>query len=226
MDWREPIQNYCERLDGTFWSEPLNAVTNVGFVIAAGAALALLLQRRRSDPAALVLIVVTAMVGVGSFLFHTLATRGAMLLDVIPIAVFIYGFFLLALRRFFALGAVVSIVATALFAAASFLQLLFIDGLNGSVSYFPALAAVAGFSALLWRRNPAAARGLAAAGAVFLLSLVLRTIDRAICPVLPTGTHFIWHSLNAVVLWLLLRTVILEGPQAIPSQKANEPTAA
>ena len=211
MDWREPVRDYCERLDGAFWSEPLNALTNAGFLIAAAAALVLLRRRREPDPAALALIVVTASVGVGSFLFHTLATRGAMLLDVIPITIFIYGFFLLALRRFFGLGVVAGVVATALFGVASFLFGSIVHGLNGSVAYLPALVALAGFSSLLWRREPFVAQGLAVAAGVFLISLVLRTIDRAICPAIPTGTHFLWHSLNAVVLWLLLRTAIMTG---------------
>ncbi len=41
MDWFEQIDGYCERTDFTYWSEPLNAVTNVAFIIAA-----LLLWRR------------------------------------------------------------------------------------------------------------------------------------------------------------------------------------
>jgi MYXO-CTERM domain-containing protein len=209
MDFSEAVRDYCERLDGGFWSEPLNAVTNAGFLVAAAAALTLLRRRRQRDPAARALIAVTASVGVGSFLFHTFATRGAMLLDVIPIALFIYGFFLLALRRLFGLGAGVSVVLTALFALASYVTDASFHGLNGSVAYFPALAALVTFSTLLWRRNRFAARGLAIAAGVFTVSLLFRSGDRAICPVLPVGAHFIWHLLNALVLWLLLRIAIL-----------------
>jgi hypothetical protein len=39
--------------------------------------------------------------------------------------------------------------------------------------------------------------------------LVFRTIDRAVCSSVPIGTHFIWHLLNAVVLYVLLRTAML-----------------
>ena len=58
-------------------------------------------------------------------------------------------------------------------------------------------------------RNLAAAKGLAAAAGVFLVSLCFRTIDREICAAFPLGAHFLWHLLNALVLWLLLRTAIL-----------------
>jgi len=35
MKWTDHIDGYCERLDPSFWSEPVNAVTNAAFVIAA-----------------------------------------------------------------------------------------------------------------------------------------------------------------------------------------------
>lgn len=209
MNWQESVIDYCERLDGRFWAEPLNAVSNAAFLVAAAAACALLRRQGRSDAPAAALVAVTATVGAGSFVFHTVATRGAMLLDVIPIAVFIYGYFLLALRRFFGLAFLPAIGVTLAFAAVSFLVDGHVKGLNGSVAYLPALAALLSFAALLWGRQPQAAKGLAAAGGIFLVSLTFRTIDRDICGSLQSGTHFLWHLLNACVLWLLLRTAIL-----------------
>jgi hypothetical protein len=218
MDWGDPVIGYCERHDHSFWSEPLNATTNVAFLLAAAAAFALWRRQEKADYPALALILVTAVVGVGSFLFHTVATRGAALLDIIPIAVFIYGYFFLALRRFFGLGAPASAAITVLFGLGSYLVDSSAHGLNGSVGYLPALGAMASFAALLWtpsrtqqtqplgRRRTA--EGLMMAALVFAISLTLRTIDRDVCNVFPIGAHFLWHVLNAVVLWLLLRTAI------------------
>ena len=96
MDWHDPVMDYCERHDHGFWSEPLNAFTNVAFLMAAAAALVIWRRQQKADHPALALILLTAMIGTGSFVFHTVATRGVVLLDVIPIVIFIYGFFLLA----------------------------------------------------------------------------------------------------------------------------------
>ncbi len=230
MDWRAPVIDYCERQSPAFWAEPANAVSNFAFIIAAAAAFLLWRRRSGADYPALALIIVTALVGVGSFIFHTIATRGAMLLDVIPIAIFIYGYFLLALRRYFRLPTASAAAITLAFAAfSSFVGT--IEALNGSVAYLPALAALTIFAALLWsRRQSETARALGAAALLFAISLVFRTIDRAICPVFPLGAHFVWHLLNACVLWILLRAAIRAGPradvQASPIQKAKEPTAA
>lgn len=218
MNWREPVFDYCERLDEGFWSEPLNATSNAAFLIAAVAAFGLLRRQDRADAPAAVLIAVTAIVGAGSFVFHTVATRGAMLLDVIPIAIFIYGYFLLALRRFFGLELIPAMAVTFAFGVASYMVDAHVSGLNGSVAYLPALAALLSFAALARPRRPDTARGLAAAAAVFLISLAFRTVDRDICVLLPSGVHFLWHILNACVLWLLLRTAIL-------AQSAQSPCA-
>jgi hypothetical protein len=211
--WRDPVIDYCERQGHGFWSEPVNALTNIAFLLAAAAAFALWRRRRETDYPALALIVVTALVGVGSFIFHTVATRGAMLFDVVPIAVFIYGYFLLALRRFFGLGALASTAVTLLFAAGSYLVENTFHGLHGSVGYLPALGAMTCFAALLWprTRRRQTADGLALAALVFAASLTFRTMDRDVCAAFPLGAHFLWHILNACVLWLLLRTAMLHA---------------
>jgi len=211
--WRDPVIDYCERQGHGFWSEPVNALTNIAFLLAAAAAFAQWRRRRETDHAALALIVVTALVGVGSFIFHTVATRGAMLFDVVPIAVFIYGYFLLALHRFFGLGALASTAITLLFAAGSYLVENTFHGLHGSVGYLPALGAMICFAALLWprTRRRQTADGLALAALVFAASLTFRTMDGDVCAAFPLGTHFLWHILNACVLWLLLRTAMLRA---------------
>jgi hypothetical protein len=59
---------------------------------------------------------------------------------------------------------------------------------------------------------------LIAAGLLFAVSLTFRSIDRLICQDTagivtpePIGTHFMWHVLNALLLYLLLRAAILYG---------------
>ncbi len=45
MDWFQPLDQYCERTAPAFWAEPVNALSNAAFVIAA---VALLFAWRRS----------------------------------------------------------------------------------------------------------------------------------------------------------------------------------
>jgi Ceramidase len=209
MDWSAPIDLYCERTDASFWAEPANALTNAAFLIAAAAAFWLWRRARFRDWPALALIAVVVAVGIGSFAFHTLATRGAVLADVIPIAVFIYGYLLLALRRFVGLaaGVAVAIVLAYAVGAQALSWLAPPRALNGSVGYLPALVALI---VVARAAHGPARRGLELAAMIFTISLALRTIDLATCDAFPLGTHFSWHLLNALVLYVLLQTAIKE----------------
>lgn len=104
MDWSRPVDLYCERTDPSFWAEPVNALTNVSFLIAAAVAFVQWRRAGANDRPVFALILITATIGIGSFIFHTIATRGAALFDTIPIAVFIYGYLFFALRWFLTLS--------------------------------------------------------------------------------------------------------------------------
>jgi hypothetical protein len=223
MEWWEPVRAYCERTGAGFWDEPLNALSNGAFLIAA----ALLLARehraktRRAaapDPVARALAGLVGVIGIGSFLFHTLAVRWAELADVLPIALFIHAYFFVALHRLLGLRAGVALGPTLAFAgaAAAFEPVLSTlagrplgPPTNGSIAYAPALLALLGIGAILRAGTPAQSRaGTALFGiaGLFLVSLTARTLDPVLCPVLPTGTHLVWHILNAGVLYGLVRT--------------------
>jgi hypothetical protein len=214
MDWSQPVDLYCERTDPSFWAEPINAFTNGAFLIAA--ALAFVLWRRRGDrdSVTLCLIIVTAVIGIGSFAFHTLATKGAVLLDVIPIALFVYGYLFLALRRFLRLKllATIGILLAFVVASEGLSYAVPPNFLNGSTDYLPPLTALIAVGILTGSNRVGSSILLAAA--VFLVSLTFRTIDRAVCGVFPIGTHFIWHLLNAGVLYILLRTAIFVAKES------------
>jgi hypothetical protein len=209
MDWRAPLDLYCERLGPGFWAEPFNALTNLAFIVAALFAVASLRRSRRSDPLAFALVLLVGVIGVGSFLFHTLANRWSMLADVLPITFFIYAYLALAMRRFLTLGWPATVTVLILFFAASWaVEGLLRPLLSGSAGYVPALAAILTIGIILRSSGHPAARHLLAAGAIFAVSLALRTLDQPLCTAWPIGTHFLWHLLNAVTLALLLSAAI------------------
>ncbi|MCG7394738.1 ceramidase [Microvirga sp. ACRRW] len=218
--WFQSIDSYCERLDPSFWAEPVNAVSNGFFLLAAADAFWTWKTKGRSDWPVLWLIIVAAIVGIGSFLFHTFANRWSLLADVLPIAVFIYSYFLLAMRRYLRLKIVPAIAVTLAFVAfnVSFGRLWFGlfpgVGLNGSVGYLPALMALATVGSaclLIGMKQPG--RALLWAACVFSLSLFFRSIDSAVCSALPLGTHAFWHMLNALVLWILMNAALVRGSE-------------
>jgi hypothetical protein len=206
---------YCERLSGAFWAEPLNAVSNAAFLLAALAGVLLLRGRGRRDWPAQVLTTLVAVIGVGSFLFHTMPQRWTLLADVVPIQLFALCYVGLALNRFLRLSPLAAAIGAILFLAACFglaslVSPLLPPGTRGSAGYAGFLIGLFGvaFGAGL-RGDPATAARIAVAGFVFALSLTFRSLDSSLCGAIPFGLHWGWHLLNGLVLYLLLRAAIL-----------------
>lgn len=209
MDWTASIDAYCERTSAAFWAEPLNAWSNLAFIAAGLIGLSLWKMRGGRDRPAQALCLLVLVIGIGSFLFHTFATRWASLADVIPIAVFIYSYFALALRRYFGLSRLMAGLGTAGFFAASFLaESVFAALVGSSAGYVPALLAMLIIGGLLVARQEEPGTLVLAAGTTFLVSLTFRTLDGPLCEVWPIGTHPLWHLLNAATLGLLLAAAI------------------
>lgn len=219
------LGDYCERLDASFWAEPVNAWTNLAFLVAAFAAFLLWRRAGKRDLPGLWLILVVVAVGIGSFLFHTVATWWALLADTVPIAIFVHSYFFIALRRYAGASLLAACLWTALlFASGPLASWLLHTIIPGSAGYVPALAALIGLSLVLrwqasgegiWRDAvpKQAARGLMLAAVLFAISLTARILDRPLCGGWPLGTHFLWHLMNAVVLFVLARLAVLIGPR-------------
>ena len=208
MRWTQTIDGYCERLGPAYWAEPVNALTNLAFLIAA-----LVMWRRTAGlpaagrPMARALCVILAAIGIGSFLFHTHATAWAALADILPIGVFILTYLyatnrdILGLPRLWALVGTLAFIPyaaalTPVFAALPFLSI--------SSFYWTVPLLILAYALGLRRRHPATARGLALGAGLLVVSLVFRSLDDPLCPHLPTGTHFLWHVLNGLMLgWMI-----------------------
>lgn len=218
----DTLDIYCERTAPGLAEEPLNALTNLAFVLAA-----VLLARSyaRVYPARpwqgwdlMLLIALLAAIGVGSGLWHLTAQRWAMWLDVLPILAFISVFLLVSLRRAAGLGWATTLALFLLYHAVNtgVQRALPPDTLNGSIFYLPTFMALILLTGWLAHRRWPGWRDFAAAVTLFVLSLTLRTVDLAWCDVWPVGTHFLWHLLNAWLLYLLVAALIRAPTKLAP----------
>lgn len=200
---------YCERTLPGLWGEPLNAFTNIAFIIAG--ILALRLYRKQAafgvrhhwDLALLIALLFA--IGIGSALWHFVPTRHTILADVVPILLFINVYLLSFMVRvvdcgwkwtilFYVLFLILNVIINSLFSR---------NFLNGSIFYGPGwITLIVMGIYLLIIKHPLGKR-LLAAGGIFTVSLLFRTMDKSVCPWVPEGTHFIWHLLNAWLLYLL-----------------------
>ncbi|MDT0683136.1 ceramidase domain-containing protein [Roseicyclus sp. F158] len=219
------IDLYCERTAPGFWNEPINALSNAAFLIAAVLAWRALQASGRRGLAEIALIFLAASIGVGSFLFHTFANGKTELLDVIPIWTFVALYITIVIFRM-SNGNYLKTLRICLIVAACVGVGFWTTGrdiatndaagperLNGSLQYLPAIVALWGFALVtLIRRHPARALVVTAA-ACFTISLGFRTVDLMACRATGVGTHFMWHVLNGAMILALLLALIRHLPR-------------
>lgn len=212
------VSVYCERLGTGLWAEPFNAISNLAFLLAA----LLLLRRlyksgippqRGIDLYLLVLLLIS--IAFGSLLWHTLATPWSEWADVIPIMLFISVYLLAFLVRIAGFKPLAVIACLLLYHLLNTTMQLMLpqQTLNGSIFYLPTLVSLALLAALAYRTQHPNTRTILFAIGLFCLSLLLRTLDRQLCGVWPIGTHFLWHLLNAWVLYLLSLALLPTRPE-------------
>lgn len=225
--WQQQVIAYCERNDLSYWSEPLNAITNAAFLLAAVWVWPIVRGvKGRGRWLAHALVAVLTAIGIGSFLWHTHATRWAGLADVLPIVIFILIYLFAATRDLLRLGPLWASAAVVVFfpyaAAVAWLagQVAGALGLpepGANGAYFSVAVLIAGYGLmLLWRagvgaemgrgaHDRAAGQGLLIGAGILAVSLGFRIADDAVCANFALGTHFMWHVLNGLMLGWMIR---------------------
>ncbi|WP_407495218.1 hypothetical protein [Pseudooceanicola sp. MF1-13] len=202
MEQSNVINAYCERVGLGFWDEPLNAVTNLAFVIAG----LWVWMRGRGVIPVQVLAAVLIAIGIGSGLWHTLARPWTGAADVLPIVIYVLAYVYFANRYYWGMSvpwAAGGTVAFFPYAAATIPLFSMVPGIGGSAAYMPVPLLIAIYAVLLRKRLPEVARGLGIGVAILTVSLLMRILDEPICDAFPIGTHFLWHVLNAIMLgWM------------------------
>lgn len=199
----QSIDGYCERISAALIAEPINAITNLAFIVAAW----VMWRRSAGLPVARGLCAVLVAIGIGSGLFHTFANRVTAAMDVMPILVFILAYILAAARDFLGLrGWRPWAMAAGFVPYAAVAVPLFgrIEGIGSSAAYAPVAVLILGFAAAVWSRAPQTGLGLLVGAILLVISLIFRTLDGPLCAIFPVGTHFLWHLVNAVMLgWMI-----------------------
>jgi hypothetical protein len=199
---------YRERLGSPeFWAEPLNALTNASFLIAAALAWDFASRRRTTTRTTIALLSLASVIGFGSFFFHTVPNHFTMWLDIVPIALFQIVFLWLVCNRMFGLSRLASAAVVGGVVGSSFALFPVHEPLNGSLFYLPSLGAMLTIGWAWSNKASSEAYLLVGAACCFALAITARSCDM----IVPWhfGSHFLWHALNGVVVYMLLRAWIV-----------------
>jgi hypothetical protein len=201
--WADAVDRYCERLGPGLWAEPLNAASNLAFLVVAGVLWPRVAGRDRR-----LLVLLVGAVGLGSAVFHTVAERWAETLDVACIALYLLAYVAVFAHRVGGWRAGVAWTAAPLLALWTAVATAALPppwrGLGMYLAAWTALWALAAWAA---RRRAPAVRPLVATALLFAASLALRQLDLPLCDRWPAGTHWAWHLLNAGVLAMSMRAL-------------------
>jgi hypothetical protein len=199
--WFNSVDIYCERLDPGFWAEPINAISNLSFIVAG-----FFLWRLRSTRSTLMATLVI-LIGLGSFSFHTFANRLTGLLDVLAIALYLVAFAFLIPKQWsrnsllIQLGSVLVLIVSIVLAQLLMSYLKPASLWLPSGMYLGAWLALIMYALITQYSNMHAARFLWLAVIVFPASLVSRQLDMPLCDSIG-GSHWLWHLLNGLTLYL------------------------
>lgn len=205
MILREALDLYCERIDPGLWSEPLNLLTSLAFVVAAW-----VLWRRQLPSEAWRetrrLAVLLGMVGVCGAVFHATGERWAQTLDagaaLLAGVVFLQRYLSRVVR---ARSGGIVLTVLGLLILWRVLKHFGDLGMNGSEPYLVAWLVLASLSSWAARKSAESLPWMLAASCLFPVALALRSVDLLACGVWRHGTHAAWHVLAAFVAYLCAR---------------------
>ncbi|MDF1722748.1 MAG: hypothetical protein P1U65_18905 [Minwuia sp.] len=208
------IDGYCERLAPGLLGEPLNAITNFAFMIAAIWLWQIARRNGRDGNWMLrTLVILLFATGVGSLIFHTYANRIGAILDTVALTLCLLAAILFSARSwlrqawwmaaFWPLGMIAASIAMGTIVPV------------GGAAYLGPFVTGGLLAFLLMSRGHPAGRDIAIAICCFVPSFIFRTIDAPICDAFPAGTHFLWHILNACVLGFAIRPFARLDPDPV-----------
>jgi len=199
--WFDSVDIYCERLDASFWAEPINAISNLSFIVAG-----LLLWRLKS-PRATVMAILLILIGLGSFSFHTYANRLTGLFDVLAIALYLVAFAFLIPKQWSKSSIWIQLGSVLVLIICIVLTQLLISTLKPTFPWLPpgmylgAWLTLIIYALVTQSSNSQAARFLWLAIIIFPFSLMSRQLDIPLCD-FTGGSHWLWHLINGLTSYL------------------------
>lgn len=223
---------YCETLSAqtaAFPIEPMNTISN-GVIVMFGL-LGLYLTVKRAPRAVDLYVLCTLLIvtGVGSGIWHGLRDREALFFEVQSGLFFLFAMMFFWARRLWSyLGA--AIFLGVFFAGFAYSREYWNSTIFGfAVQRWVAIAPIvvlAGIALLTqtYMRSKRATLygGVALTSAIVALSF--RTMDMSVCPMIPFGTHFLWHSFLSGAGFLGILALI-DLPAVRTARPVSQPAA-
>lgn len=204
-----PIPIYCERGNLEGLAEPLNAISNIAFILASFGIYKLLTKYRIQKIEYKVVLILILSIGVGSFLWHATRHSYTLLLDVVPVSLSFAAITYIFLAKLIGNKLLALLLALLLIPGRFFISSFAPTDITSSLIR-NLINATVFLVIIVWTFKKYGIVALEGFGilAVYLIAITMRSIDLQICPTFPVGTHFLWHIFNAFAVYLAVRFLI------------------
>ena len=202
------ITEYCERIGNEFYSEPFNALSNIAFFVSAFFIYKLLKKHAIKSFGYWFLFTLLVLGSIGSLLWHSFRNPLTLSLDAVPIFIFFFTFVYLLLEQLTRSKRKALILLVSFFILQVLASYVFPTFLNGSIRHVVNGIAFLGIVVWLYKKYANFSRHLPVAFLLYILAILLRSIDNSVCSIFPVGTHFMWHVLNAAAAYFAIRALL------------------
>lgn len=206
---------YCESGIGIFSTQPINTISNVALLIAAYFAYRFVLIKKVKDRTLKMLPFIISITGIGSMMWHGIPHPLTNFADTLPISTFVLVSLFLFLEKLLEKKALVWKIFLAFILVEIPFMFDLVPSFNGLLPYSIVLVFGAFLVFGLIRKYKSLTPDLVIIISLFATALIFRTLDLMICPVFSVGTHFIWHIINALVFYLVVRVLVLLNLKSI-----------
>lgn len=210
------IDLHCERVADGLFGEPLNTISNIGFLIVAFLLAQLARREKITQPNIWFLIALIGFIGVGSAVFHTTARMwAAAFMDNLPIAIWAITFLIMFCKHVLKLSWAATLLLFTIFIAENVIfKMLINKAPDGYVSLIPSVIFLLALSGLMYFDKNPSFRNFFIATLIAVIAVIFRAIDAPLCDAFPIGTHFLWHLLMAPFVYIVMKELIRRSSAA------------
>lgn len=197
---------YCEQTIYPLFLEPLNTLSNLAFIISAIFVYKLLKNNRIKNRIYWILFYLIVLVGIGSILWHTFKNPVTLLLDFLPIFLFILISFYLLIKGIIqntkiTILAIISLVILEVILTIALPR----NFLNGSFRHLANSIVLFVLFFAAYKKYGKLALNIIPIFLIYIAAIFFRSIDLNICTQISMGTHPLWHILNGLNTYLVVR---------------------
>jgi|SRR3989344_1335509 len=205
-----PIPVYCEQIIEGIIAEPFNAISNIAFILSGICSIALLKKYKAKSNILWFLPFNIFSIGLGSTLWHTYRTPPTLIMDSIPIYVFIVVVLYLLLNWLLKNKNKAAIVTGSFVLFQTILWLILPSNItNSSIRHIINLAAFSCVLYFLRKKNGTIPKEMWYAFILYFSAIIARTVDLPLCSYFMHGTHMIWHILNAAAVYFAVKMLLV-----------------